>query len=95
MTEAATARVQAAPDEVPTRAIRIVFRGDWSGRARGLLSSDPRVRTLAKVLVSYPDVRHIRPDRVSLDPGADRRVIETVARFLERQQWLVKSVAIE
>lgn len=95
MTEAATARVHPGPDETPTRAIRVTFRGEWGGRGRGLLSSDPRVRTLCKVLVSYPDVRHIRPDRVSLDVSADRRVIETVVRFLERQQWLVKSVAIE
>ena len=93
MNDAATAR--AHPEEVPTRALRVIFRGDWGGRGRGLLSADPRVRTLCKVLVSYPDVRHIRPDRVSLEPGADRRVVETVARFLERQQWLVKSVTIE
>jgi hypothetical protein len=93
VTEAATART--GPDEAATRAIRVVFRGDWGGRGRGLLASDPRVRTLCRVLVSYPDVRHIRPDRVSLDPGADRRVIDTVVRFLERQNWLVKSVAIE
>jgi hypothetical protein len=32
---------------------------------------------------------------VSLDPGTDRRVLDTVARFLERQQWLVQSVVIE
>jgi hypothetical protein len=93
MSEAATAR--AHPDDVPTPAIRVTFRGEWGGRGHGLLSADPRVRTLCKVLISYPDVRHIRPDRVSLDPGADRRVLETVARFLERQQWLVKAVVIE
>ena len=93
MSEVAAARVEI--DDAPTRAIRVVLRGDWGGRSHGLLSPDPRVRTLCKVLVSYPDVRHIRPDRVSLDPRADSRVIDTVARFLERQQWLVKSVAIE
>ena len=91
--EGATVRAHAA--DFPTRAIRVVFRGEWGGRGHGLLSADPRVRTLCRVLVSYPDVRHIRPDRVSLDPGADRRVLDTVARFLERQQWLVKSVVVE
>jgi hypothetical protein len=53
------------------------------------------VRTLCRVLVTYREVRHIRPDRISLDAAADRRVIDTVVRFLERQQWLVKSVAVE
>jgi hypothetical protein len=47
------------------------------------------------VLVSYPDVRHILPDRISLEAGADSRTLDTVARFLERQHWLVKSVAVE
>lgn len=77
------------------RTLRLSFRGEWSGRGRGLLSSDARIRTLRKVLVSYPDVRHILPDRVSLDAGTDRRVLDTVARFLERQQWLVQSVVVE
>jgi hypothetical protein len=53
------------------------------------------VRTLVRVLVSYPDVRHVLPDRVSLDPAADARVLDTVARFLERQHWLVSSVLVE
>ncbi len=53
------------------------------------------MRTLVRVLVSYPDVRHVLPDRVSLDPAADARVLDTVARFLERQQWLVSSVLVE
>ena len=47
------------------------------------------------VLVSYPDVRHILPDRISLEPTADPKTLEAVARFLERQQWLVTSVAVE
>jgi hypothetical protein len=75
----------------PPRTIRVLFQGDW-GRGQGLLSSDARVRTLRKVLVTYPDVRHILPDRISFDPAAETRTVETVARFLERQQWLVKSV---
>ena len=62
---------------------------------RGLLAADPRVRTLVRVLVSYPDVRHVLPDRVSLEAAADERVLDTVARFLERQQWLVSSVVVE
>jgi hypothetical protein len=78
------------------RTIRLVFRGDAAGGGgRGLLSSDARSRTLRRVLVSYPDVRHILPDRVSLDAGADSRMLETIARFVERQHWLVTSVSIE
>ncbi len=59
-----------------------------------MLGEDPRVRTLRRVLISYPEVRHILPHRISIDPGADPRLLETVARFLERQQWLVKTVEI-
>ena len=58
-------------------------------------ASHPRARTLRKVLVSYPEVRHIRPDCISLDATADARTIDTVVRFLERQQWLVTTVAVE
>jgi hypothetical protein len=47
------------------------------------------------VLVTYPEVRHIVPDRIRLDAGADPRTVDTVARFLERQQWLVESVSVE
>lgn len=61
----------------------------------GLLGNDSRVQTLRRVLVSYPEVRHILPDRISLEPAADPRLLETVAKFLERQQWLVQSVSIE
>jgi hypothetical protein len=70
------------------------LREPWA-TGRGLLASDPRVRTLVRVLVSYPDVRHVLPDRVSLEPQTDGRVLESVARFLERQQWLVSSVVVE
>jgi len=73
-----------------------VLREPWGPPGgRGLLASDSRVRTLARVLVSYPDVRHVLPDRVSLEATADERVLDTVARFLERQQWLVSSVVVE
>jgi hypothetical protein len=82
--------------ERQARTIRVVFRADRATvDSRGLLSSDARVRTLRKILVTYPDVRHILPDRISLEATADPRVLETVTRFLERQHWLVKSVAIE
>ncbi len=92
--------VPAAGDPTDTaaepRRIVVVFRSDWAARdGRGLLSSEPRVRTLRKVLVSYPDVRHILPDRVSLAAGADPRMLDTVARFLARQHWLVRAVAIQ
>lgn len=68
----------------------------WGAPAqKGLLGGDARVRTLRKVLVSYPEVRHILPDRISFESTADPRLLETVARFLERQQWLVRGVEVE
>lgn len=80
----------------PPRGIRVFLQGEWAEPgAKGLLASDPRVRTLRRVLVSYPEVRHILPDRISLEPTAESRTLETVVRFLERQQWLVKSVVME
>jgi len=77
-----------------TRGIRVLFQSPYA-EGKGLLASDPRVRTLRKVLITYPEVRHILPDRISLDAAADPRTLDTVARFLERQQWLVKSVVVE
>jgi hypothetical protein len=79
------------------RDLRIVFHPDWDPGAgdpgrRGLLAGDQRVRTLVRVLVSYPEVRYVLPDRICLQPSADSRVVETLGRFLGRQQWLVKSV---
>ena len=62
---------------------------------RGFLDSDARVRTLRRVIVTYPDVRHILPDRISLEAGTDPRTIETVTKFLQRQQWLVSEVVSE
>ena len=83
-------------DSAAPRGIRVLFQGEWARPATmGLLASDPRIRTLRRVLVSYPEVRHILPDRISLEPTAEARTLETVARFLERQQWLVKSVLVE
>jgi len=78
------------------RAIRVRCRGEFATpEGQGLLTPDPRARTLRRVLISYPDVRHILPDRISLDATADPRTLEAVARFLERQHWLVASVAVE
>lgn len=77
-----------------TRGIRLLFQSPYA-EGKGLLASDPRVRTLRKVLVTYPEVRHILPDRISLDAGANPRTLDMVARFLERQHWLVKSVVVE
>ena len=78
------------------RAIRVQCRREFAlPDGQGLLAQDPRARTLRKVIVSYPEVRHIRPDRISLDPTTDARTIETVVRFLERQSWLVAAVAVE
>lgn len=73
-----------------------MFREPWRPPAgRGFLGGDPRLRTLRKVIVTYPAVRHILPDRISLDANADPRVVETVTRFLQRQQWLVSAVETE
>ncbi len=80
----------------PPRRIRLLFQDEWAGPGgRGLLAADPRVRTLRRVLVTYPDVRHIVPDRISLEPTADDRLLDTVAQFLQRQHWLVRSVVVE
>ena len=83
-----------------SRSLTIVFQPEWdpvvgTGAAhRGLFASEQRVRTLLKVLVSYPDVRYILPDRISLDATASVPLLETVARFLNRQSWLVRRVSI-
>jgi hypothetical protein len=81
------------------RTLRIAFVPGWdpSGTApghRGLFASDPRVRTLVKVLASYPEVRFVLPDRISLDAGASPPLLESIARFLARQTWLVRRVDI-
>ena len=81
----------------PRRDLRVVFHPDWDPGAgdpgrRGLFAGDPRVRTLVRVLVSYPEVRYVLPDRVCLDAAANARVMDTLGRFLGRQAWLVKSV---
>ena len=78
------------------RAIRVSCRDEFAAPAgQGLLTPHPRVRTLRRVLVSYPEVRYILPDRISLDASADPRTLEAVARFLERQHWLVTAVSVE
>ena len=78
------------------RAIRVQCRREFAlPEGQGLLTADPRARTLRKVLVSYPEVRHIRPDCISLDASVDTRTLDTVVRFLERQHWLVAAVAVE
>jgi len=56
------------------------------------MAPDPRARTLLRVLVSYPEVRYVLPDRVGLEAGADTRLIETLMRFLGRQKWLITRV---
>jgi len=81
------------------RRLRIIFEPDWEPAGatpahRGLFAVDPRVRTLLKVLVSYPEVRHVLPDRISLDATAAVPLLESIARFLERQSWLVNRVDI-
>ena len=81
------------------RSLRIVFQPEWDpGRAgatgNGLFATDPRVRTLLKLLVSYPEVRYVLPDRISLDGAASMPLLESIGRFLGRQSWLVRGVDI-
>jgi hypothetical protein len=81
------------------RSLRIVFETGWDPGAgapghRGLFATDPRVRTLLRVLVSYPEVRFALPDRISLDAAASAPLLESIARFLSRQTWLVRRVDI-
>jgi len=45
--------------------------------------------------VTYPDVRHILPDRISLEESAEPGVMDTLTHVLERQHWLVKAVVLE
>jgi hypothetical protein len=83
----------------PPRSLRVMFQPEWDPATdgpthRGLFSVDPRVRTLLKVLVSYPEVRYVLPDRISLDASASMPLLEAVGRFLDRQSWLVRRVQI-
>ena len=79
------------------RELRLSFQPDWDpgpadpGRG-GLLSRDPKVRTLLKVIVSYPEVCYVLPDRIRLEASCDPRLLETITRFVGRQAWLVKAV---
>ena len=96
MSLGAAAASEPAPGREPalaSRMIRVVFRADRDGR--GLLGSDPRLRTLRKILVTYPDVRHVLPDRVTLNATVDRQTLATIVRFLERQHWLIRSATLE
>ncbi len=84
---------------VSSRELRLLLRSEWDGSAgasgrSGLLAGDERVRTLLRVLVTYPEVCYILPDRIHLEPSADPRLLETITRFLERQSWLVTSVSV-
>ena len=79
--------------------LRVAFQPEWAPAAgdpgrRGLLTPEPRVRTLLRVLVSYPEVRFILPDRVGLEGSADIRLVDTLLRFLGRQSWLVTGVTV-
>jgi hypothetical protein len=79
----------------PHRAISVTLQPGWGAPdGKGLLGEDRRTRTLRRVLVSYPEVRHIVPDRISLSAEVEPQLLEAVARFLGRQQWLVKSVEV-
>ena len=71
------------------RVVRVAFRaGAVDGR--GLLGTDPRVRALCRELAAARGVRHVLPDRVSVDADA-----EAVATRLRRESWLVAEVRVE
>ena len=81
------------------RAISVAFEPEWDapvpgGGHWGFFAADPRARTLLRVLLSYAEVRHIVPDRISLDAGTGSALLDSIAHFLERQHWLVKRVVI-
>ena len=81
------------------RAISVTFEPEWDAQEPGVdrwgfFAADPRVRTLLRVLLSYREVRHIVPDRISLDAGTGSALLDSIAHFLERQHWLVKRVVI-
>lgn len=85
------------PAGVSGRCLRAAFQPAWDPGAgdagrRGFMAPDPRARTLLRVLVSYPEVRYILPDRVGLEAAADVRLVETLMRFLGRQEWLLTRV---
>jgi len=87
------------PALATSRTLRVGLQTEWDPHTagaghQGLLAWDSRVRTLLRVLVSYPEVRYVLPDRISLESSADPRTLETIARFLERQSWLVRRVAV-
>jgi hypothetical protein len=82
---------------VSARSLTATFQPAWDPGAgdagrRGFLAPDPRARTLLRVLVSYPEVRYVVPDRVGLAADTDGRLIETLMRFLGRQDWLLTHV---
>lgn len=86
-----------SPAAAPGRFLKAAFHpaldpGAGDAGRRGFMADDPRARTLLRVLVSYPDVRYVVPDRVALEPTADARLVETLMRFLGRQEWLITGV---
>ena len=86
-------------EPAPPRGLHVTFAPTWhatpdaAGRG-GLLAPDERMRTLLGILLSYPDVRYVLPDRVSLDAATEPHVLETLRLFLQRQRWLVRAVSV-
>ena len=77
------------------RAIRVVLQEPWTPpRSKGLLDLDPKVRTLLKVILSYQEVRHVLPGEVSLEADVEPTLLESLGKFIRRQEWLVKRVEI-
>ena len=86
-----------SPAALSDRWLQAAFQPAWDPGAgdagrRGFMAPDPRVRTLLRVLVSYPEVRYVLPDRVGLEAWTDARLIETLMRFLGRQEWFITRV---
>ena len=61
----AQARERASADGAP-RSLRLRFQADWADAARSAGRRPARAHA-QRVLVTYPDVRHIVPDRISLE----------------------------
>jgi hypothetical protein len=75
------------------RTIRISLRPECD--RQGLLASEPRAQALRKALVAYPGVRHVLPNRVSLDAAVESHVLNAIVRLVEQHRWLASSATIE
>lgn len=77
------------------REIKIQFNTDWENKhKKGLLVNDQKTKTVIKVIISYPEIRHIVPSAIRFDSNVSEKTIETIANFLERQKWMIEKALI-